>query len=79
MDDVREDFLGPSHNTTPAAVIANKIKLRSLKSREDINEKGDGPYRSFGYLSLFSDLEIWQHGAKENYSKFTCFNRVVDT
>ena len=25
MDDVRGDFLGPSHDTTPAAVIANKI------------------------------------------------------
>ena len=25
MDDVRGDFLGPPHGTTPAAVIANKI------------------------------------------------------
>ena len=24
MDDVRGDFLGPPHSTTPAAVIANK-------------------------------------------------------
>ena len=32
-----------------------KIKLRSLKSSEHINEKGDGPYRGFGYFSLFSD------------------------
>ena len=24
MDDVRGDFLGPPHGTTPAAVIANK-------------------------------------------------------
>ena len=24
MDDVRVDFLGPPHGTTPAAVIANK-------------------------------------------------------
>ena len=32
-----------------------KIKLRSFKSREHINEKKDGPYRGFGYLSLFSD------------------------
>ena len=55
MDDVRGDFLGPPHGTIPAAVIANKIKLRSFKSSEHINEKGDGPYHGFGYLSLFSD------------------------
>ena len=30
-----------------------KIKLRSFNSGEYINEKGDGPYRGFGYLSLF--------------------------
>ena len=57
-----ETFLGPPHGTTPAAVIANKNKLRSFKSSEHINEKGDGPYRGFGYLSLFSDpidLATW--------------------
>ena len=48
MDDVRGDFLGPPHGTTPAAVIANK-------SSEHINEKMDGPYRGFDYKSLFSD------------------------
>ena len=40
-----------------------KIKLRSFKSSEYINEKGDGPYHSFGYLSLFSDpidLATWR-------------------
>ena len=26
MDDVRGDFLGPPHGTTPAAVITNKIE-----------------------------------------------------
>ena len=26
IDDVRGDFLGPPHDTTPAAVIANKIQ-----------------------------------------------------
>ena len=30
-----------------------KIKLRSFKISEHIYEKGDGPYRGFGYLSLF--------------------------
>ena len=40
-----------------------KLKLRSFKSSEHINEKGDGPYRGFGYLSLFSDpldLATWR-------------------
>ena len=27
----------------------NRIKLRSFKRSEHINEKGDGPYRGFGY------------------------------
>ena len=30
MDDVRGDFLGPPHGTTPAAVIANKNKTDIL-------------------------------------------------
>ena len=49
MDDVRGDLLGPPRGTIPAAVIANKIKLRSFKSSEHINEKRDVPYRGFGY------------------------------
>ena len=32
-----------------------KIKLRSFKSSEHINEKSHGPYCGSGYLSLFSD------------------------
>ena len=60
-------------------------------SSERIDEKGDGPYRGFGYLSLFSDSIVWQHGAKENYCycyfatfnenycNFATFNRIVDT
>ena len=47
MDDVRGDFLGPPHGTTPAAVITNKNKLRSFKSSEHNNENVDGPYRGF--------------------------------
>ena len=42
MDDERGDFLGPPHGTTPAAEIANTIKVRSFKSSEHINEKGMG-------------------------------------
>ena len=32
-----------------------KIKQRSFDSSEHINERRDGPYHGFGYLSLFSD------------------------
>ena len=32
-----------------------KLKLRSFKSSEHIDEKGDGPYRGFDFLSLVSD------------------------
>ena len=55
MGDVLGDFLGPPLGTTPAAVIGNRNKLRAFKSGEHINEKWGGPYRGFGYLSLFSD------------------------
>ena len=62
MNDVRGDFLGPPHGTTPAAVIANKKLNSSFKSKENINEKGDGPNRGFGHSSLISDpiyLATW--------------------
>ena len=55
MDDV---LLGPPHGTAPAAVKANK----NFKSSEHINEKWDGPYHGFGYISLVSDslaLATW--------------------
>ena len=32
MDDVQGDFLGRPHGTTPAAVKANKITVRSIGS-----------------------------------------------
>ena len=32
----------------------NIFKVRSFKKSENINEKGNGPYRRFGFLSLFS-------------------------
>ena len=65
MDDVQRDVLGPPNGTTPAAVVA-KIKLRSFKSSERINEKRDGSYHGFGYLSLFSDpLELAKWSQRE--------------
>ena len=33
----------------------NTNKTYSFQSSEHIHEKGAGPYRGFGYLSLFSD------------------------
>ena len=47
---------------TDALVHEIKIKLKSFKSSEHINEEGDEPYRGFGYFSLFSDpidLATW--------------------
>ena len=52
---------------------------RSFKSSEHNNEKGDGSYRGFGYLRLFSDLINLAHRAKENYCNFAIMNGVVDT
>ena len=37
------------------AFYMHKKCLRSCKSSEHINEKGNGPYRGFGFLSIFSD------------------------
>ena len=43
-----------------------KIELRSFKSSEHINERRDGPYHGFGYLSLFSDpLDLAKWGQRE--------------
>ena len=35
------------HNTSCSG---SKLNLRSFKSSEHINEKGDGPYNGFGYM-----------------------------
>ena len=56
-----------------------KIKLRSFKSSEHIFEKGDGPYRGFGYSSLVSDpldLATW---SQRELQYFFIFSRLVDT
>ena len=44
MDDVRGDFLGPPHGTTPAAVIANKNKteIDPLRAVSILMGKGVG-------------------------------------
>ena len=44
-----------------------KTQLRSFKSIGHINEKREGSYRGFGYLSLFSDpLDLEKIEPKKN-------------
>ena len=50
MDDVRGDILGPPHGTTPAAVIAYKMKLRSFRSSEHISELKGSAIQRFRLL-----------------------------
>ena len=50
-----------------------KVKLRSFKSSEYICVKGDGPYRGFGYSSLFGDpldLATWSQSELLNFYNF---------
>ena len=56
-----------------------RTKLRSFKSGDYINGKGNGSYHGIGYLSLFSDpidLATWSQRLL-NFASFN--NRVVDT
>ena len=46
MDDVRGDFLGPQHGTTPAAVIANTCILDPSEAVKH-SKREDGPYCTF--------------------------------
>ena len=41
--------------------------------------KGMGHTAFSATQALLVTLYIWQHGAKENYSKFETFNMVVNT
>ena len=44
MGGVQGDFLGPSHSTTPAAVITNKtINIGSFESSDKIQRTESGP------------------------------------
>ena len=42
MDDVRVDFLGPPHGTTPAAVITNENKTDPVRAVSILMRKGMG-------------------------------------
>ena len=54
----------------------NKIKLRSVSvfMRQKI-----GHTALSASLASLVTLQIWQHGAKENYYNFASFHRAVDT
>ena len=49
---------------------------RSFKSSEHINEKGNGPYRGFGFLSIFSDPIDLVHRDPSD-SKSNSFSYVI--
>ena len=67
MDDERGNFLGPPHDTTPAAVIANKNKTDPLRAANIyINEKGVGHTAVSATQASSVTLWIWQHAAKGN-------------
>ena len=52
MDDVRGDFLGPPHDTTPVAVIANKsIKVSSFESNENKQSQSAGHIAQFRIMN----------------------------
>ena len=58
-----------------------KIKLKFLDSSEHTHEIGDGPYRGFGYLSLFSDpivLAIWSQRELLSFCNFQQDSRYKD-
>ena len=70
------ETLGSPHGTTPAAVMANKIKLRSFKSSEHINGKRDRPYR----LSTFNGPIDFRFKSSEHIiGKVDGPYRVLDT
>ena len=56
-----------------------KIELISFKSSEHINEKGNGPYHGFGFLSLFSDPTDLTTWSQREYCNFASFSTIVDT
>ena len=50
-----------------------KVKPSSFKSRDNINEKGDGPYRGFGYLSLINDPKHLATSSQRQFLQFFKF------
>ena len=48
-------FMAATRHNTNFSNSKQKLKLKSFRSSEHINEKVDGPYHGFDYLSLVSD------------------------
>ena len=62
MDDVRGDFLGPPHGTTPAAVTAKKYYSDSLRAVSILTKKEMGHTMVSATEASSVTLQIWQHG-----------------
>ena len=61
MDDVRVDFLGPPHGTTPATVIANKNLNRDpLRAVNTFMRKGMGH-------TAVSTIEVFYFGPHTSF------------
>ena len=69
MDDVRGDFIEPSHGTTPAAVIAIKnIKVSSLESNVNTQRQSVGHIAQFHIMNPRHKLAM---NARRLYCKFS--------
>ena len=65
MDDVRGDFLGPPHGTTPAAVIANKNNCQILEYDQTFD-----PNILVGHCDLISRFS--------NFALYLCIQLVYE-
>ena len=74
MDDVRGDVLRPPHCTTPAAVKANKNKMSSFKSNENIH-KNEGASYYVGSANKASSVTLLSPG-NESQKKHTAILRI---
>ena len=74
MDDVRGDFLGPPHGTTPAAVIANKNNCQTLWKQENINNH---KIKHTCKISLFRSMLLANVSNGITGTKAMCHNNVL--
>ena len=87
MDDVRGDFLGPPHGTTPAAIIANKNNCQTLWKQENINNHKIKHKIILFRSMLLANVSNGITGTKAmchnnvlglKYSGFECFSFIID-
>ena len=72
MDDVRGDFLGPPHGTTPAAVIANKNNCQTRWKQENINN-----HKIKHKIILFRSMLLANVSNGITGTKAMCHNNVL--